>query len=109
MSVAALEQRVFRNVFGARVQASEAEAVICAYSTGGPEGRHDIEDGARRIDAVINVDWGDDDLRSHHEKTISFCSFEHVAAWAAGRAIDHDGRNVVKAGADTEVPDGELD
>lgn len=76
--------------------------MICAYSTGGPDGRHDIADGQRRLDVTVDIDWGTDDERNTHEKTLSFCSFAHLAAWAGERGIQHDGRTVLKA----EVADG---
>lgn len=73
--------------------------MICAYSTGGPEGRHEIPDDQVHISATIDIDWGAEDARSQAEKTLVFCSFDHLAQYAAGRAVAHDGRTVVKAEA----------
>jgi hypothetical protein len=58
--------------------------------------RHEISEGARKIDVDLRVDWGADDQRSGHAKTVSFCSFACLAEWAAGRAAEHDAHVLVE-------------
>jgi hypothetical protein len=52
----------------------------------------DIGEGDRRIDATLTIDWGANDQRDNHTKTVAFHSFQCLADWAARRAADHDSR-----------------
>lgn len=70
---------------------------LCSYSANGAGDTHEIADGQRRIDVTLAIDWGANDERNDHEKTIPFCSFDCLSKYAAGRAIAHDGRTVLKA------------
>lgn len=70
----------------------------CHYSASGAAGVHQIADGARRLQLVFNIDWGDQDLRDSHEKPLVFCSFEHLSLWAAERAADHDQHMLARGG-----------
>ena len=53
---------------------------------------HEIGDGGRTV--TITVDWGADDSRVQHEKTMSFCSFRCLANWASNASSKHDDRIV---------------
>lgn len=70
----------------------------CANSPEGVGAAHEIEDGGRRIDMALAVNWGDEDLRETHSKTVTFCSFACLSEWAKAKADEHDGR-VVAEGA----------
>lgn len=72
---------------------------LCSWSANGAGDTHEIAEGQRRLDVTVAIDWGTDDARDDHEKTVPFCSFKCLSAWAAGRAIAHDGRTVLKAEA----------
>lgn len=70
---------------------------LCSYSANGATDTHEIGVGDRQLDVTLAINWGDDDERADHAKVSSFCSFDCLSKWAAGRAIAHDGRTVLKA------------
>ena len=72
--------------------------VVCHHSSAGAGDTHEIAAGARKLELRFLVDWGDDDIRASHEKPLTFCSFGCLAAWAAGKADQHDGHVVEDGG-----------
>lgn len=53
-------------------------------------GRHELHAGVRRLEVQLRTDWGGNDLRATHDKTLAFCSFACLAAWAQEKADQHD-------------------
>lgn len=68
--------------------------VVCHNPTG--EGRHEIAEGARRLELAFTVDWGDADLRDTHAKPLMFCSFGCLSEWAFEKAAQHDTSTLVE-------------
>jgi hypothetical protein len=74
-----------------------ASSVICYC-------KNEIADTDRRIAIAVTLDWGADDLRdTTTEKTIDFCSFACVEAWAHDRALAHDEVVVTEGEANASV------
>jgi hypothetical protein len=74
------------------------EAAVICYC------KQEIEDNDRHITIAVTLDWGADDLRdTTTEKTIDFCSFACVEAWAHDRALAHDGVVVTEGEANASV------
>lgn len=56
--------------------------------------KHEIEEGDRRLELTLRVDWGDEDEREDTGKVIVFDSFACIAQWAWDRSAQHDGHVV---------------
>lgn len=55
---------------------------------------HEIADGERCVTVKVAINWGDADARANWDGVYSFCCFDCLAAWAAEKAVQHDGRVV---------------